>query len=150
MSEHEEARPVTASESGSFEPVIGPSIEGLGEYFVSTQKLRDDDAFRKVRSEALEIVRRCKPFDARPGQRTGLVVGYVQSGKTMSMTSVAALARDNGCRIIVLLAGVTTNLLRQNASRFRTDLRSAAGGQEHWLIINSEDGKGGQQRSNAA
>ena len=29
------------------------------------------------------------------GRETGLVVGYVQSGKTLSFTTVMALARDN-------------------------------------------------------
>jgi hypothetical protein len=137
----EEARPVAASTAAAFNPVIGPATQGLGEVLVRTGKLPDEAAFVRVRDESLNIVRRCKPFSATPGQRTGLVVGYVQSGKTMSMMTVASLARDNGCRIVVLLAGVTTNLLRQNATRFRDTLRAAADGEEHWLIINSEDGK---------
>jgi len=141
MSEHEEARPVGAAAGEAFDPVIGTSSDGLGEYLIAQRRLKDEAAFRKVRDESLNIVRRCKPFDAKPGQRTGRVVGYVQSGKTMSMTSVAALARDNGCRIIVLLAGVTTNLLKQNAKRFRDTLLAAADGAEHWLIISSADGK---------
>ena len=140
MSSQEEARPVEAA-SSEYTPAIGPAIQGLGDFLVRSGGLPSQEAFRKVRDEGLSIVKRCKPFDAKKGQRTGLVVGYVQSGKTMSMMSVASLARDNGCRIVVLLAGVTTNLLKQNSTRFRDTLRAAADGQEHWLIINSEDGK---------
>lgn len=112
-----------------------------------TRPVPDKDSFDRVRKESTEIVRRCKPFDRTPGKRTGLVVGYVQSGKTMSMTTVACIARDSGCRIVVLLAGVTTNLLRQNASRFRDTLRAAADGREDWLIINSEDGRKGSSEA---
>lgn len=137
----EEVRPNQEGGTGELVPVIGPATQGLGEHLVSSGQLENDDAFRRVREEGINIVRRCKPFTAERGSRTGLVVGYVQSGKTMSMTTVASLARDNGCRIVILLAGITTNLLRQNATRFRDALRAAAGGREHWLIINSEDGK---------
>jgi hypothetical protein len=137
-----EARPIIGiGEDEPYVPVIGNATQGLGEYLIREGKLSGPDAFHRVREEGIQIVKRCKPFDNNPGSKTGLVVGYVQSGKTMSMTTVASLARDNGCRIVILLAGVTTNLLRQNAARFRETLRAAAGGREHWLIINSEDGK---------
>lgn len=135
-----EARPLPTAQSVPNVPVIGPATQGLGEYLERAGKLTRE-SFQRVRSEALQIVKRCKPFDSQPGTETGLVVGYVQSGKTMSMTAVASLARDNGCRIVILLAGVTTNLLKQNTDRFRDTLRAAADGKEHWLIINSADGK---------
>lgn len=122
----------------TFSPVIGANAQGLGEYLVAQGALQGPGAFQKVRDEALGIVRRCKPFNDQPGHRTGLVVGYVQSGKTMSMVAVSALSRDNGCRIVVLLAGVTTNLLKQNATRFRDTLRGASG-PESWLILNSAE-----------
>ena len=57
----------------------------------------------------------------------------------MSMTTVSALARDNGCRIVVLLAGITKNLLQQNANRLRKDLREASGKASGWRIANSQD-----------
>lgn len=122
-----------------FKPAIGSATTGLGDYLVRQGSLKTPEAFYKVRDEALAIVKRCKSFDAKVGERTGLVVGYVQSGKTMSMVTVSSLARDNGCRIVVLLAGVTTNLLKQNAVRFRDTLRGASG-PESWLIINSAEG----------
>jgi hypothetical protein len=36
---------------------------------------------------------------------TGLVVGYVQSGKTLSFTAVTALARDNRFQLVIIIAG---------------------------------------------
>lgn len=125
------------------DPVIGQATTNLGDYLVRTGKIGSSEDFQRVRDDALNIVRRCLPFNGPDGDRTGLVVGYVQSGKTMSMETVVSIARDNGCRLIILLAGVTTNLLQQNAERFKKDLRTANedGG---WAIITSQAGKGSE------
>lgn len=53
---------------------------------------------------------------------TGLVIGYVQSGKTMSFEAVAALARDNGYQVVIVIAGTSTGLLEQSGSRLEADL----------------------------
>ena len=71
--------------------------------------------------EACEILSHC----VAPGQQgcvTNLAVGYVQSGKTMSFTTLTALAADNGYRIIIYLTGTKTNLQNQTASRLKKDL----------------------------
>ncbi len=47
----------------------------------------------------------------------GLVLGYVQSGKTTSFLSVAAKAADNGYDLIIVLAGVHNSLRRQTQDR---------------------------------
>jgi hypothetical protein len=138
---HDVVSPIPSSESAAY-PVIGETTIGLGEYLVRTAKLRDLHGYYPIRRDALAIVRNCRRFGDGNGTRTGLVVGYVQSGKTLSMTTVSALARDNGCRIIILLAGVTTNLLQQNANRFKKDLREASGKATAWRIFNSQDGLG--------
>ena len=139
--EHDEIRPkavpaVTAS------PVVGENLVGLREYLVKSGRLPSDDAFARVQRDAVAILRSSRRFDAPDGTRTGLVVGYVQSGKTQSMTAVSALARDNGCRIVILLAGVTNILLEQSATRFKNDLRSSADRSDAWRIFNSADGFG--------
>ncbi|MCI0652453.1 MAG: hypothetical protein L0Z55_11280, partial [Planctomycetes bacterium] len=46
----------------------------------------------------------------------GLVVGYVQSGKTANFTAVIAKAADAGYRLMIILAG-TLNILREQAQR---------------------------------
>src|SRR5262249_32584496 len=87
-----------------------------------------------VIGEAQRVLSQCaRPVgDARV--RTGLVCGYVQSGKTASMTAVSALAKDNGYRIIILIAGTTTNLVSQNRDRLETHLREAAP-EWAWLML---------------
>lgn len=63
---------------------------------------------------------------ANPGQRRdtvhGLVIGFVQSGKTSSYTSVAAKAADAGYRLIIVLAGLHNALRQQTQVRLERDL----------------------------
>jgi hypothetical protein len=71
--------------------------------------------------ESLAIMANCPP----PGSsqsRTGLVLGYVQSGKTMSFTMVSALARDNHYPIVIVIAGTSVPLFRQSEERLKADL----------------------------
>lgn len=75
-----------------------------------------------VRDSAISILARSVP-PTEAGQETGLVVGYVQSGKTMSFETVAALARDNAFQIVIVVAGTANPLLEQSTGRLRRDLR---------------------------
>ncbi|CAH0123309.1 Z1 domain-containing protein [Microbacterium sp. Bi121] len=53
---------------------------------------------------------------------TGLALGFVQSGKTTSITALAAAAADDGYQLIVALLGSTNLLLDQNRSRLENSL----------------------------
>ncbi|MFG0305556.1 MAG: Z1 domain-containing protein [Phycisphaerales bacterium JB040] len=76
-----------------------------------------------IRESTLSILERClNPNDPEDASKTGLVVGYVQSGKTLSFTAVAAAAHDNGYRTVVVLAGSKLNLAAQNKDRLAKDL----------------------------
>lgn len=75
-----------------------------------------------VLQEAQRILGRCLPPTAPAGRETGLVVGYVQSGKTMSFETVIALARDNGYGLVIVLAGTKNNLRDQSEDRLKKDL----------------------------
>jgi hypothetical protein len=71
--------------------------------------------------ESLNVIKAAGP-SASGRQNVGLVVGYVQSGKTMSLTCVSSLARDNGYAHIIILCGVTNELFDQNMKRVVKDL----------------------------
>ena len=58
----------------------------------------------------------------RPTQSAGLVLGYVQSGKTSSFTGVTALAKDNDYDIIIVIAGTSKLLMKQTMIRLTKDL----------------------------
>ncbi|WP_405712991.1 MULTISPECIES: Z1 domain-containing protein [unclassified Streptomyces] len=74
--------------------------------------------------ERLSDPTRAEAYGAR-----GLVVGYVQSGKTANFTGVAAKAIDAGYRLVIVLGG-TLNLLRGQTQR-RLDMELI--GQENIL-----------------
>lgn len=61
--------------------------------------------------ERLSDPTRAEAYGAR-----GLVVGYVQSGKTANFTGVTAKAIDAGYRLVIILGG-TLNLLRSQTQR---------------------------------
>ena len=52
----------------------------------------------------------------------GLVVGYVQSGKTANFSAVITKAVDEGYRFIIVLAGMYNNLRRQTQERLNSDV----------------------------
>lgn len=62
------------------------------------------------------VERLADPTDAAAYQTKGLVMGYVQSGKTASFTGVIAKAVDRGYRLVIVLSG-TLNLLRAQTQR---------------------------------
>ncbi|WP_455353549.1 Z1 domain-containing protein [Streptomyces sp. SYSU K217416] len=82
-----------------------------------------DEASHSV-VERLSDPTRAEAYGAR-----GLVVGYVQSGKTANFTGVAAKAIDAGYRLVIVLGG-TLNLLRGQTQR-RLDMELI--GQENIL-----------------
>lgn len=61
------------------------------------------------------------PWAETKGGR-GLVVGYVQSGKTTNFTAVIAKAADVGFRLFIVLSGTTKSLRRQTQARLDEQL----------------------------
>lgn len=100
-----------------WQPVIGSEARGL----VDRKRLPRETGDAVVEAAASILAQGVDP-DQEVGRRTGLVVGYVQSGKTLSFTTVMALARDNGYRLIITIAGISTSLLNQSTRRLRKDL----------------------------
>lgn len=60
--------------------------------------------------------------DAHPQKLTGLVYGRIQSGKTRAMIASAALAFDNGFRIVVVLTSNINDLVIQTHADFAAGL----------------------------
>ena len=57
------------------------------------------------------------PSKAGPWDRRGMVVGYVQSGKTAHYTGLTCKAADAGYKLIVVVAGLHNNLRNQTQER---------------------------------
>ena len=78
-----------------------------------------------------------------PGKETistrGLVLGYVQSGKTTNFMSVVAKAVDVGYRLIIVLTGTTENLRTQTQERINEYLISPCASILHPLTSADSD-----------
>jgi hypothetical protein len=108
---------------GSEDIIEGESFERLN---AKLGFLDQDEKNELVRSSKT-ILKHCIPSSVsntghKYNDTTGLVFGYVQSGKTLSFTSVMALARDNDYRVAILIAGRTNLLLSQNTNRLLTEI----------------------------
>lgn len=57
----------------------------------------------------------------------GLVLGYVQSGKTANMTGVIAKAADAGYQLVIILTGMIEKLRIQTQARLQEDLTDLPG-----------------------
>jgi len=65
----------------------------------------------------------CRMLESRVEPRTtALVVGRVQSGKTLSFTTLIAAMADRGIRVVVVLAGTKKLLADQTRQRLRAGL----------------------------
>lgn len=81
----------------------------------------DQEEIDTLLDETASILSNCVAPNEN-GSETGIAIGYVQSGKTMSFTTLSAMAYDNGYSVIIYLAGVKNNLLSQTNNRLKKDL----------------------------
>lgn len=90
-----------------------------------------------VAAESLRILRKLpEPNRRAQFQARGLVIGYVQSGKTASYTALAARAADAGYRLIIVLSGIHDSLRNQTQVRLNREL---VGNGQHWISLTDED-----------
>jgi len=103
-------------------PVWSPN---LGPEFNRYINRLTPDHQKRLTSESSHILSACvNPVDSLSSARAnaGLVLGYVQSGKTSSFTAVTALAHDNGYNLVIIVGGVSKILLNQTFARLQADL----------------------------
>jgi hypothetical protein len=83
----------------------------------------DPVAVARLDTATTAVVRRlADPTWGKPYQSKGLVVGYVQSGKTANFTGVIAKAIDAGYRLVIVLTGTVEILRRQTQRRLDMEL----------------------------
>ncbi|MGW5634094.1 Z1 domain-containing protein [Streptomyces sp. NPDC003832] len=109
--------------SDEFTPWYTPqSQQGRSWYWPAYRRLLEDKGWPETAVAALDtasdhvVERLANPTDEAAYQSKGLVVGYVQSGKTANFTGVIAKAVDAGYRLVIVLGG-TLNLLRAQTQR---------------------------------
>lgn len=90
--------------------------DAYANYLRTRKNWTEDQIMRLEESTRLVTERLSDPESPAIFPVRGLVVGYVQSGKTANFTGVVARAADAGYRLIVVLAG-TLNILRDQTQR---------------------------------
>lgn len=125
-------------------PTVGTEAKNL----LARQRTLLDSDREQILNEALRVLGRCVDPDPTDWNRdeasAELVVGEVQSGKTMSFTTLTALARDNGFPLVIVLAGTKKNLMSQTLERLQKDLEMEGdGGLPRWQPVNMSE-RGGQ------
>lgn len=103
-------------------PVVGPRTQEFVRTRTTGERAIPGPAMDTVLEEARSILSRCADPAEPAGRAAVLVVGYVQSGKTLSFTTLASLARDNGYGAVIVIAGTTNNLKDQSRTRLSRDL----------------------------
>jgi len=101
----------------------------------------------RLQTEAANILAKCVPPVPVTEHATGLVLGYVQSGKTMSFTTVAALARDNGYRMTIVITGISKPLFVQSETRLKNDLRLQVRPDRKWQHYSNPRANDSERRS---
>lgn len=112
----------------------GATAQSLLEYSVK------ESARETVFHESMSIFSKCLYPKSSDAQDLGLVVGRVQSGKTASFETVIALARDNGYKLVIILAGTTKLLADQSTKRLKKDLQVDGVRQKDWVVFSSAEG----------
>lgn len=88
-----------------------------------------------VHDSSNKIVGLLRPPGTPEIHSRGLVLGYIQSGKTTNFMSVVAKAADVGYRLFVVLSGVTDNLRSQTQERLEENLVGDIA--ERWFLLTS-------------
>lgn len=118
--------------------------------FLSKTNLKDD-AKENIKQSALSILQKCSNPALPEDNATGLVVGYVQSGKTMSFESVITLGKDNGFKIFIVIAGIANPLLEQSNGRLRKDLGIGNTNEpRRWIVFKNPNLEADQNALNQA
>src|SRR5690606_504711 len=97
----------------------------------------DNDERENLLNETTSILSQCNNPIETVGSTTGITIGYVQSGKTMSFTTLTALAIDNGFRIVIYFAGIKNNLLEQTTKRLKKDLLTESDNSRFFKVYQS-------------
>lgn len=114
--------------NGEWQPFVGEETLGL----LQRKGFENDE---RILNETLRIMQVCGNPNTVSNNETGIVIGYVQSGKTLSFTTLTALARDNNYQIVIIIAGVSTNLVNQTTQRLSEDLNLEKRFDRKWTLL---------------
>ncbi len=131
----QELRPLRRNWTDDLPPVEGGSWRKLERLLLAGGSWQPAQV-ASLASESARVLRQLPdPRERVPFQGRGLVVGYVQSGKTANYTAVAARAVDAGYRLVIILSGIHDSLRNQTQARLEREL---IGDSPRWTLLTSE------------
>ncbi|OHV42083.1 hypothetical protein BCD49_00245 [Pseudofrankia sp. EUN1h] len=92
-----------------------------------------DESMNALNRTSDRVVSLLRPPGTAEINVRGLVLGYVQSGKTTNFMSVIAKAADVGYRLVIVLSGLTENLRAQTQGRLQSMLVEDL--EAHWHLL---------------
>lgn len=95
------------------------------------------EAITSVNDTSNRVVGLMRPPGTPDISGRGLVLGYVQSGKTTNFMSVISKAADVGYRLFIVLSGITDNLRNQTQERLEDNVVGEIA--EHWYLLTTRD-----------
>lgn len=104
--------------------IEGRKGEGFFERYAEYLRRCDipESVISSIKKDAEDTLRHCANPEAGANvnerKKRGLVVGDVQSGKTMNYLGLVNIACDYGYKVILVLAGMTDSLRQQTQGRF--------------------------------
>lgn len=136
MAETVEITGTRNTNNAKWQPYLGEELNTLIKYkgFADTSG-NINEAGEKIIDETFRIMEMCGNPMTPTSTDTGLIIGYVQSGKTLSFTSLTALANDNHYQIIIIIAGTSIPLSDQSFDRMKKDLQFETRFDRKWIII---------------
>ena len=90
--------------------------------FLLTTKNWATSTLRALDDSSERILRQLEPPQTESFDIRGLVLGFVQSGKTANYTALIAKAADTGYRLVIVLSGIDNGLRRQTNIRLKREL----------------------------
>jgi hypothetical protein len=90
--------------------------------YLLTKKGWDRFSIGALEDSSDRVLKEIEPPDTKVFDTRGLVLGYVQSGKTANYTALIAKAVDVGYRLVIVLAGIDNGLRRQTNLRLQSEL----------------------------
>lgn len=94
----------------------------LKDYLRNSRGISDFDLDNIDTASTNVVANLSRPHGDESESVKGMVVGYVQSGKTTNYSAVIAKAIDSGYRLIVVLAGIHNNLRLQTEKRLTKEI----------------------------
>jgi Z1 domain len=95
----------------------------LREYLIDEKQWSLDSVVRQIDQSTDKILEQLEdPINCTSFTTKGLVVGYVQSGKTANYTGLIAKAADSGYKLIIILTGMHNSLRFQTQTRLDKEL----------------------------